>query len=288
MENKPIYIDEDLCTLCGLCVEVCLGKVLEQGSDIINIVKPDWCNLCGHCVAICPVDAVRVGRDEPAPLPKGKPVTPEQVMFLIRARRSIRHYKDEPVPRDVLEQILESGRYAPTGANMQSMNFTVITDPEKLNAIKDGAVRNLESRVNFWDSLAEAQEKEGKPIPDELKGRVLVRDRYRDLVTLAENGKDTIFHGAPALVLFHGEDTGVTPKDDADLMAMCMMLMSESMGLGTCLIGLLTSAVKEDESLKDFIGLPENHVLFTSMVLGYPRLKFDKAPGRKPLRVNWV
>jgi nitroreductase/NAD-dependent dihydropyrimidine dehydrogenase PreA subunit len=288
MQKEPIYIDEELCTLCGQCVEVCLGKILEQGEDIIDIAKPEWCNLCGHCVAICPVDAIRVGRDEPAPLPKEKSITPEELMYLIRSRRSIRHYQKEPVPRETIEEVMETARFAPTGANMQSVCFTVVTEPEKLNAIRDKVVVNLEGRVRLWESIAEKHEKEGAPIPEEYKTRVAVRDRYRNLVELAKSGRDTIFHGAPVLILFHGEATGVTPKDDADLQAMCMMLMAESMGLGTCLIGLLTGAVAEDESLKDFIGLPENHVLFTSMVLGYPVLKFDKAPGRKPADITWI
>lgn len=288
MQQGLITIDEELCTLCGECVNVCLGKILEQTDNVIDIVKPDWCNLCGHCVAICPVDAISVGKDEPAPLPKETPVTPEQLTHLVRARRSIRHYKEEPVPKELIEEIVDISRYAPTGANMQSMYFTVITDAGKINAIKDKVVANLEGRVQLWESIAEAHEKEGKPIPEEYKTRVAGRERYRNLVEKAKAGRDTIFHHAPVLILFHGEPTGVTPKDDADLMAMCMMLMAESHGLGTCLIGLLNSAVAADGSIKDFMGLPKGHELFTSMILGYPTLKFDKSPGRKPARVNWM
>lgn len=288
MQQEPIAIDEDLCTLCGLCVEVCLGRILEQGEKAIDIAKPAWCNLCGHCVAICPVDAIRVGRDEPAPLPAEKPVTPEELQHLIRARRSTRHYEEKPVPREAIEDLIEAARFAPTGANMQSIAFTVVDDPQKINVIRDKVVANLEGRVRLWDSVAEAHEKEGKPIPDEYKTRVLVRDRYRNLVESAKNGRDTIFHGAPVVVLLHSIPTGLTPKDDADLMAMCMLLMAESLGLGTCLIGLLTAATTEDESLRDYIGLPKDHQVLTTMIIGYPRLKFSKAPGRKPVQVNWL
>ena len=288
MQKDPITVDESLCTNCGQCVEVCLGKILEQTEDGIRIVKPQWCNQCGHCVAICPEAAITVGTDPPLPLPDSIPVTPEQMIDHIRARRSVRHFRRQPVPREDLERMIEAARYAPTGSNMQNTCFTVIAAPEKIEAIRRQVLASLEKRVQHWEALAEAHEREGKPIPEELKTRVAVRDRYRNMVEMAKAGRDVIFHQAPALILVHGEPAGVTPKDDADLAAMSILLVAHSMGLGTCLIGLLTAAMAEDRSLREIAELPPGHQVFTSLVLGYPRLQFRRAPGRKPARVRWL
>ena len=53
-----------------------------------------------------------------------------EVLEAIKTRRSIRKYKPDPVPEQALEQILEAGRWAPSGGNRQPWEFIVLTDPE--------------------------------------------------------------------------------------------------------------------------------------------------------------
>ena len=52
------------------------------------------------------------------------------ILSLLKSRRSIRLYQDKPIPQDLLSQILEAGRWAPTGANLQPWHFIVVTDQE--------------------------------------------------------------------------------------------------------------------------------------------------------------
>ncbi len=288
MQKKTITIDEDLCTLCGLCVNICLGKVLEKQEEIINIGDTMRCNLCGHCVAICPEDAVMAGKNEPMPLPEEKPVTPEEMVLLIRSRRSTRLYKKEPVPRDVIEQVVEAGRFAPTGGNMQGTHFTVVDNPQILETVRQGVINNLDKRVSEWEALAEANEKHGAPIPEDLVTRVGNRGNYRQLVDTARGGQDSIFHNAPLLVVIHSDPTAGSPKDDGDLMALCMLLMAESMGLGTCLLGLLNVAAQMEESVQELIKLPKGHQVVASFIMGYPDVEFRNAPARKPARISWM
>ncbi|MBI4595039.1 MAG: nitroreductase family protein [Candidatus Tectomicrobia bacterium] len=288
--KSPVTIDKELCVLCGECVNICLGKVLESGETEIIVAKPLWCNECGHCVGVCPVDAIMVGKEEPLPLNrKDLIVNPEQLQYLIRSRRSTRHYLVKPVPKEAIEQIIDAGRYAPTGGNMQNVSVTVVTEAKTMTLIKDKAVESLERRVSQWESMAEKHIKDGTPIPDEHKVRVEGRDRYRNLLNLYQHQKrDVILHNAPVFIVLHGEPSGVTAKDNADLMAMNMMLMAESMGLGTCLIGIVTAATVEDGALRKLMGVPEGHQVFTDFVLGYPSAKYSKAPGRNPMKVTWI
>ncbi|GAA0828376.1 Nitroreductase [Bifidobacterium pullorum subsp. gallinarum] len=51
-------------------------------------------------------------------------------LSLIKTRRAVRAYTDEPVPSDVLDAILEAGTYAPTGGGRQSPVIVAITNPE--------------------------------------------------------------------------------------------------------------------------------------------------------------
>ena len=50
----------------------------------------------------------------------------------VRARRNVRQYTDEPIPRHALERIVEAGRRAPSAGNWQPWSFVVVTDRDEL------------------------------------------------------------------------------------------------------------------------------------------------------------
>lgn len=51
-------------------------------------------------------------------------------MEVIKRRRSIRRYRPDPVPEDILNQILKAARLAPSGGNRQPWHFIIVKDPE--------------------------------------------------------------------------------------------------------------------------------------------------------------
>jgi nitroreductase len=55
----------------------------------------------------------------------------------ILERRSIRTYKQEPIPQEHLQQILEAGRQAPSAANRQPWHFVVVGDPEQKRRVAE-------------------------------------------------------------------------------------------------------------------------------------------------------
>jgi nitroreductase len=57
-------------------------------------------------------------------------VAPEALLDLMRSRRSVRRYLPEPVPDEMLQQILEAGRWAPSAGNQQPWAFVVVQDDE--------------------------------------------------------------------------------------------------------------------------------------------------------------
>jgi nitroreductase len=60
------------------------------------------------------------------------------VFEAVHARRSIRAYTDKPVPREVLEKILEAGRLAPSARNIEPWHFIAVTDEKKRKALSKG------------------------------------------------------------------------------------------------------------------------------------------------------
>ncbi len=61
-----------------------------------------------------------------------------EVSEAIRLRRSVRAYDSKPVPEDILNEVLEAGRIAPSAMNYQPWHFIVVRDPDKRKALTDG------------------------------------------------------------------------------------------------------------------------------------------------------
>lgn len=62
-----------------------------------------------------------------------------EVMEAINKRRSIRRYLDKDVPRELVDEVLEAGRLAPSASNLQTWKFKVVTDPETRKALRGAA-----------------------------------------------------------------------------------------------------------------------------------------------------
>lgn len=62
-----------------------------------------------------------------------------EVMEAVRSRRSIRSYEDRAVPREIMDEILEAARLAPSASNVQSWKFKVVTDRDITRALRKAA-----------------------------------------------------------------------------------------------------------------------------------------------------
>lgn len=62
-----------------------------------------------------------------------------EVMETIRKRRSIRRYEDRPVPQEIIDELLEAARLAPSASNLQTWRFKVVTDEKTRRALREAA-----------------------------------------------------------------------------------------------------------------------------------------------------
>lgn len=74
-EAEILYIDENLCTGCGICVDACdNGAISIRGRAAV--IDPMLCTSCGACADVCPTGAVVTPKTGSSLIPRGAPATP--------------------------------------------------------------------------------------------------------------------------------------------------------------------------------------------------------------------
>lgn len=270
-----ITIDEPLCSGCGTCSAVCPYFILvrdgSKTAPVIDPVRVNTCVHCGHCQAVCPEGAITVSYAGEGELSKGKEsgFVPSALLGThIMSRRSIRDFLSDPVPEELLRQILDIVRYAPSGMNGQPVHWTVITEPEKIHDI-------VGSIINWARNVEKNQP--GHPLAPILPMVIKAWD----------SGADPVCHHAPALLLAHGYNNNPNAYTDSIIALTHLDLIAPSFGLGTCWAGFVQIGAAASPEITRALCLPKGHVLQHAMLAGFPKYHFRRIPKRDALRVTW-
>ena len=112
---------------------------------------------------------------------------------------------------------------------------------------------------------------------------------YDRVISEYDAGIDTMFFQAPVVIITHA-DLSITscPLEDASIASYQMMLMAQSLGLGTCYIGNFYPFANESPAIRELLAIhPENQILMT-FTLGYPTIRFQKLIDRDEPEVQWL
>lgn len=285
-----ISVDQETCTRCGACVALCTGDVFKLTDTGAEAVSPKACWRCGHCVAACPVDAIDHSAFplEACPLidPSALPSV-ERLTTAFRERRSNRVFKEKPVPRDLVEELLNVARWTPSASNARVINWLVIDDPERIATFSRGTVAVLGRMVRLvrnplsWPILTLVLGKETA-----RKARRSAAS-YNRLTERLARGEDPIFFHAPVLLIAHGPKWSGFGHDDAVYATYNLMLAVQRLGLGTCQIGFFQFALSRSRRLRRALGLPKGRRSEISLVLGYPKFPFRRTLPRRGPKITW-
>ena len=187
----------------------------------------------------------------------------ESTLEFFQSRRSTRKYKTEAVPEEKLYQIVEAGRFAPSGGNCQSTHFIVIKNKEILT------------------ELAEL-------VQQEFAKMEITPGLYKSIVNsinLSKSGNYVFHYNAPVMIVTANQ------KDYGNNIADCscalenMMLMTNALDLGSCWINQL-KWLNENAVILEYmkkLGMDDTERVYGALAVGYPDTA-DGLPERKPLQ----
>jgi nitroreductase len=172
-----------------------------------------------------------------------------EILRVIRERRSVRRYADGPIDDTILDQLLDAAIWAPSAVNAQPWAFGVIRD---------------HSLLDRYAGRAKAMYLTDPPVADLASTPEAVLGHLREL--MSEPDYD-VFHGAGTLITIYATAPGGVP--DCYLAGENLMLAAHAVGLGTCPIGLALPLLNLHD-VKDQLGVDQSFVAALPIVVGHP------------------
>ncbi len=259
-------IDTEKCDQDGICTIECPAHIIKMTKEgpVPGEGAEEFCIGCGHCVAICPKGAFSLDfmpADQCMPIKKDLMLDADHTEHFLRSRRSIRRYKDKPVPRELFEKALSISCCAPTGSNRQTVKWLVID--------KRADVQKIGAHVIDWMRYVE---KNHPQIAQTLN--------METLISQWDQGTDRICRNAPQLVFAYASDEFGSGAADCHTALAYLELALPGFGLGSCWAGYVNYAAGQWPNLAEYLKIPEKHSCHGAVMVGIPKFKYYRAPKR--------
>ena len=296
---KILGIDYEKCIDCFKCIKVCPSILYKKSEVNGKNAKASFedsyslCVRCGHCIAVCPTEAI-VYEDADAFFDIGKEkdlekiVSYENLLKVLRMRRSYRVFKQEKVSKEKIEAILEAMRYAPSASNLQGWRYIVLTDKNEINYLS----KETSSFFKLARKLLPLKYLIAPFLTGRTKKRVLSPKTKIQLDNGLErlaNGEDIVFFNAPCVVILYSRKyANAMAANDAGIAFTHGMLAAQSLGLGTCWIGFAQRRLQNIRRIRKHFQIPKGYNVWGVLAIGAPAIKYQRAPPRRPLKIRWV
>jgi len=202
------------------------------------------------------------------------------VIEAINNRMSIRSYKPKPIPKDIINTIIEAGNQAPSrgrqekGSNeflFQPWRFVVVEDPEFKQKL-------VQTTLPFWKNMTESM-KETHP---EIYENVMMQ--YEAM----PEPKDMVYYSAPVILFVIGLKSFAV---SCALACENIMIAATSFGLGSCYVGF-GAMVTGNADVVQALELKDDERIYGPILLGYPKDEPSALasirPKKKEPMIKWI
>ena len=285
-----VSIDYDKCSSCGTCIEGCGRCFSEKDDKVYAQADANNCTVCGRCIALCPNGAIthtELDMNNFQKIGKTRFIEPDDFFEFLRQRRSHRAFINKKIPEEDMKKLVDIVRYSPTGSNSQMVELLVIQDPARIKRFSDLSIDFMIKSSDEAKKQAEKMRSEGKASQEEIN-QVEMMAFYGDMMKESrEMGLDPIFYNAPAVMVFHALEQGFSKKDDCVIASTTMGLLARTMGLEYTYIGIFNGAANAYPQIMGELKLPKGNIVYSVIILGYPKMKFFRTIDRKPTTVRY-
>jgi nitroreductase len=207
----------------------------------------------------------------------------EATMKVIQDRRSIRNYTDEPVSDQDLDMILEAARQAPSGENAQPWRFIIVKEADtrkKLGALAGGG----SGRRFTAEFVTKKMQERFASLEDEEKKKAAFEK-------LTSGQVSAFLADAPVNIVVCGKKDVWDMPYDTSAAIENMLLMVTALGLGACWVIAPCIDIRDEERIKELLGMPEGYKAVSIVAVGHPA----RSPRQRPrlaiselvFRENW-
>lgn len=259
MNYPELKIDEEKCIHCGMCVKDCTIKCLElnEGTPQFKKDTEGSCIKCQHCLAVCPTGALSIwGRVANGEYDVSN-ANPDELLNLIKSRRSIRYYKPENLDAERMNKLKDMLKWTPTGCNFHKLHFSFVDDIEVMDDIRN----KINTRVV-------------KLLKNKFVNKSLAKmASYRDAII---QGEDVIFRGSPHMVIVSTPINAPCVGVDPIIVLSYFELYAQSLGVGTLWCGFADMCFKVLPDMCDYIGVPDGYKVSYVMLFGKPDVNYAR------------
>jgi nitroreductase len=200
------------------------------------------------------------------------------VIEAVKKRKSIRGYKPDPVPKEVLEQILELASHAPSAMNTQPWEFIVLTGEilenvrqRNVELLNSGAPPNPEHVVTSWPRESIYRQRQVNLAKQLFQLMDIPREDREKRAKWLERGFR--YFDAPAAIILSTDrclsESG--PLLDIGALIQTICLTALYFGLGTC---IEDQGTMYPEVLRKYVHIPESKRIIVAIAIGYPDWDF--------------
>lgn len=290
--KKEITINSTICKKCKACVEVCPNVIFQTNNNLTSVKSEriELCFMCGQCMAACPEKAIQVAGLDYSKDFFDLPETINSFNSLIQSRRSVRAFRDIPVPKDLLEQIVNAITFAPPSFPPIKTEIIVIQDKQLIK-------ESLPHMINLYDNLMKGLK---NPIIKHIIHRKIGQERFRviqnhivpmfniKLPFMKKGNEDAITRNAQAMILFHANKQSDNYTTDIYIALAYALLKAHTLGIGATAIDLIPPAIERTPFLKQMFKIPKENKVVASIILGYPKFKYKRAIQRQLKSITWI
>lgn len=272
-----ITMDEDKCMDCGICMKYLGGYCIEKKDGSIHI-DYSVCNECQKCIALCPGLAFSNHCAQSRRIDKTLAFTPDDFMDLLRRRRTIRHFTNKNISKEMLERTVSAAQYAPT--MNKKIEVIVINDPGLIQQIDEDAMRYYRKLYKLLYS-SKILIRFFQLFSDTLP--IIKRKMERDL----KDRKQIIKDNTQALIILLGNKKVPLTESSAQYYLANMLLFCEVSDLGSCLMDSLKISINNSRMIKEMLHIPKNLKILGVLALGYPEENIMNIPEGYQMKIGW-